>query len=384
MKLPHVVIVYPLPMPYTFPVFRLIADSGEVQLTVLFAKRSLAARGEEPKESALRFPHRFLADFGHVFVRRNVREVDLNPGLPLALERRSTDLVVLSGFVQPTSLIGIAWARVRRRPYGLLIESHDLRRRSSAKSMLRHLLVGPLVRGAAVLFPSGESAIRSLDELGARRARMMAFPHVPDPAIFGLEGRPAERIRLRESLGLSQETAVIAFVGRLVTSKGVESLLRAHSMIHDRTGAWLVIAGAGPLRQSLEASAPPGVSFVGFCSPGEVSAILRGADLAVSPSLDEPWGTFPLEAAASGCPIVASDRVASARELVGVHGAGRLVPAGAADELASAVISLLEDPAELEALGTRAALAAQSYTPERAARSFLDGVRMALDAKAAR
>jgi glycosyltransferase involved in cell wall biosynthesis len=380
-RVPRVVIVYPVPMPYTFPVLRLIATSGEIELSVLYSKRSLAGRGGEAPVGELGFPHLFLRDLGRVTVGRTVREIDVNPGLPLALERHSADLVVLSGFVQPTSLLGIAWARLRRRPYGLFVESHDLRRRSRRKNALRRALVGPLVRGAAVLYPTGESAKQSLTGLGGSPARMVAFPHVPDPAVFHAGERELARTQLREQFGLSPETPVLVFVGRLVASKGVESLLRAHASVHEQTGALLVIVGDGPLRGSLEAAASSGVTFLGFRPPAEIAGILRGADLALSPSLDEPWGTFPLEAAACGCPIVATDRVASARELVGSYGAGRLVTAGAPEELATTVIEVLADPAELERFHRQAILAAANFTPERAARGFLDGVRMTFAAK---
>jgi glycosyltransferase involved in cell wall biosynthesis len=97
----------------------------------------------------------------------------------------------------------------------------------------------------------------------------------------------------------------------------------------------------------------------------------------VSPSLGETWGTFPLEAAASGCAIVASDRIPSAAELAATYDAARIVRAGDAHELATAVIALLESPGELAELARRARIASSSYTPARAAASFLAGARAA-------
>src|SRR5262249_28002761 len=237
-----------------------------------------------------------------------------NPGLPRALERLAPELVVVSGFVQPSSLLGLAWALARRRPYGLLVESHGLRPRRAAKRALRHALVRRIVRRAGVLCPTGEAAAENLAGLGGAPGRMARFPHVPDPALFHDRDRAEARAALRARLGLAADARVVAFVGRLVESKGVRTLLTAHEEVRRRTGARLVVAGSGPLGDEL-GSPREGVTFLGHVTPFEVAELLRAADLAVSPSVDEPWGTFPLEAAASGCPVVASDHVPSAVEL---------------------------------------------------------------------
>jgi glycosyltransferase involved in cell wall biosynthesis len=373
----RVAMVCPLPMPYLFPVMRQIARSDGVELTVLYARRSLPGRGDAPEPDELGFPHRFLRDAGHVFVGREVRELDLSPDLPRELGRLDPDVVVVSGYVQPTSLLGIGWAQARRRPYGLLVESHELRTRNRVRRALRQGLAGPLVRRAAVLFPTGDAAADALAALGAARTRMAPFPHVPDPEIFHDRGREQAREELCRELRIPRESPVVVFVGRLVESKGVATLLEAHADVHRRTGARLVVVGTGPLRESLEAGDAPGVSFLGRLEPRAVGGMLRAADVAVSPSLDEPWGAFPLEAAASGCAIVATDRVPSAVELATRNRAARLVPPGDADALAAAIVELHAAPERLAELARRAKEAAARFTPERAASAFVRGVRLA-------
>jgi glycosyltransferase involved in cell wall biosynthesis len=384
MSAPSVAIVYPVPMPYTFPVLRLLAQSRAIELTVLYSRRSLPARGQAPEPSIFEFPHTFLADAGHVFVGRDVREIDVNPGLPRALTRLRTELVVVSGFVQPTALLGIAWAILHRRPYGLCVESHDLIPRPRVKSLVRRRLLAPIIRRAAVLLPTGEAAAQSLAALGGLRARTVLFPHVPDPAFFHARARDVAAAELRGRLGLEEKTPVLAFAGRLVESKGVETLIQAHREVHARTGAQLVVAGAGPLEGALRESQVAGVSFLGFLDPHDVGMLLRAADIALSPSLVEPWGTFVLEAAASGCPVVASDVVPSAVELIGRSGAGKLVAPGDAEGLATALVELLADREALSEMSRRAIAVSSAYTPERAAASFLEGVRTALEQEPAR
>jgi glycosyltransferase involved in cell wall biosynthesis len=378
-RVPNVTLVHPVPMAYTFPVLRLLAGSGEIRLTVFYCRPSLVVRGEVTESAPFGFPHAFLADAGHVFVSsRNAREIDLNPGLPRALSRARPDLVVVSGFVQPTAVLGAAWAARHRLPYGLWVESHDLQRRPRYKAILRRRFAGPLVRHAALLLPTSEAAADSLDALGGDRTRMAFFPHVPDPTVFHAHGREDARVALRQRLGIDRDTSVIAFVGRLVETKGIEALLEAHREVHARTGARLVVVGSGPLGHTLGADGTAGVSLLGLLEPAGVAEVLRGADIAVSPSTNEPWGVAPLEAAASGCPVVATDVIPSAVDLVRRYGAGMLVPPGDPGRLATALLELIADPRALVTMSQRAADAAAAFTPERAARSFLDGVDLAL------
>jgi glycosyltransferase involved in cell wall biosynthesis len=368
----RVAVVYPVPVPYSFPVLRRIAATPGIELTVFYARRSLAARAAAPEPGDLGFPHVFLPDAGRVFVGREVREIDFNPTLPRELERGRFDLVVASGYVQPTALLAIAWARVRGRRFGILSESHSLRHRSAARERVRSAFVGPLVRAADILYPTGELAATALRELGGNPERMATLPHVPDPDVFTIG--PADR----GELGLADDVPLIAYVGRLIQSKGVHTMLDAQRRVHADTGAVLAIAGTGPLGDELRRAAPPGVVFLGFRTPAEVGTLLRSATVALCPSFDEPWGTVVLEAMACACPVVATTAVASAAEIVPARGGGLLVEPGDAAALAAALTEIVRDDGLRARLSGEALTAAADYTPDSAARSFLHGVEVAL------
>ena len=377
---PRIAIVYPVPVAYSFPVLERIAAAPDVDTTVYYCRRALPGRGNAIPEEHLRFPHVFLRSWGAVVVKREVREVDFNPSLPLALERGRHALVVLSGFVQPTMLLGMAWARLRRRPYAIMSESHGLRERGHVRATARDAVVRPLVRNAALLLPTGELAARELVRLGGDEAAIVRFPHVPDPAVFNAHGREAARAAWSARLGRPSERLVV-YVGRLVASKRVDVALRAFERAA-LPGAHLVVAGEGPLEAQLRAQAPSQVTFTGFLPPAEVAELLRAADLAVVPSGDEPWGTIVLEAAACGTPVLASDNVPAAREIAR-FGAARLTPVGDAEALAAALRAAGE-AAELEDLRAGAAAAAAAYTVDDTAAGFLGAVRVRLEHAQAR
>ncbi|MFH8614108.1 glycosyltransferase [Streptomyces sp. NPDC017979] len=150
---------------------------------------------------------------------------------------------------------------------------------------------------------------------------------------------------------------VVVCVGRLCRQKGQDVLLRAWPAVLTAVPeARLVLVGDGPDRPQLVRLAPPGVLFTGAAA--DVRPWLGAADLVVLPSRWEGMALAPLEAMASGRPVVLTD-VSGAREsLPPGHDAHCLVPPDDPRALATALTALLAD-AELR---TRIGRQAQDHT----------------------
>jgi glycosyltransferase involved in cell wall biosynthesis len=165
----------------------------------------------------------------------------------------------------------------------------------------------------------------------------------------------------QERKGYADRDGVV-FVGRLANEKGVADVLR---LAHDLPGARITIAGAGPLRDRVEAAAAaePRLTYVGVLKQADVMELLSQARVSVMPSKwDEPGPLVALEAMAAGTPIVTYDRGGLA-EYVAVASAGEVVSANA---LTNAVGALLSD-SERWTVASDAALAAASsaHAPDR-------------------
>jgi glycosyltransferase involved in cell wall biosynthesis len=105
------------------------------------------------------------------------------------------------------------------------------------------------------------------------------------------------------------------------------------------SGVPLKIAGDGPLDRQLRAH--PGAELVGRLDAHALGDLLRGAAMAIVPSLGGDVMPFAaLEAMAAGLPIIAS-RSGSLPEVVGEE---RCVPRGDAHALAAAMSGLWSDP----------------------------------------
>ena len=184
----------------------------------------------------------------------------------------------------------------------------------------------------------------------------------------------AQRQRIRQRLGIADDTWLILAVGRLVPDKGhrylIDALTRAEVR---RTGQSfrLVLVGDGPLRNELQAQArsrglEQQITFAGLLPHDEVPGWLWAADIAVLPSLAEGLPLSLLEAMACGRPVIAS-RVGAVANVLKDGVSGLLVHAGQPASLASALAELLSNRILARQLGERA----QSY-----ARASFDQQRM--------
>ena len=140
------------------------------------------------------------------------------------------------------------------------------------------------------------------------------------------------------------------YAGRLSREKGLATLLEATSL----AGVPLVVAGAGPLRDSLVDAAPPGVEFLGRLDGGAVDDLLACSRAAVVPSeWAENAPMAVLEPMVLGRPVIAT-RMGGIPEQVRDGREGILVEAGDVVALAAAMRVLADDAALADRLGAAA------------------------------
>ena len=125
--------------------------------------------------------------------------------------------------------------------------------------------------------------------------------------------RPGDRLLARQKLGIAVPARVIVWVGRMVSVKGLDILLRACLRLRTRDVDYhLYLIGDGPLRSELTAQTEVGglfkhVTFLGPKLHDELPDWYRAADLTVLPSRSEGLPNVLRESLACGTPFVASD-----------------------------------------------------------------------------
>ncbi len=184
-------------------------------------------------------------------------------------------------------------------------------------------------------------------------AKLVAVPNGIRLDAF-VPGGARARAALAAELGLPPGTRIVGAVGRLNWAKDPAGMVEAFRILHaarpDTALAWV---GDGALRAAFEAAArDAGVAarVLALGDRSDVPRLLRGFDVYAMSSRTEGYSIALLEACAAGLPIVATN-VGGNCEIVADRINGRLVPAGDPAALATALGSLLDDPARAAAMG---------------------------------
>jgi glycosyltransferase involved in cell wall biosynthesis len=152
---------------------------------------------------------------------------------------------------------------------------------------------------------------------------------------------------------LGVQPPFVLFASTIEPRKGVDVLLEAHATVRARhPDVGLVLAGPQGWGEVPDLRRP-GVVATGLVADHDLDVLYRAAIALAHPARYEGFGMQVVEAMARGCPVVTT-HAASLPEVAG--GAGVLVPVGDVDELAGALLRLVEDDhhrAERSAAGVR-------------------------------
>lgn len=168
---------------------------------------------------------------------------------------------------------------------------------------------------------------------------------------FEFEWTPEERAAWRLRLAAPEEK-IVMFVGRFVREKGIQVLLQAASaVLAKEPNTKFVIVGGGA-RDTLERfvrwfGLKDKVLFTGFMANRSLHQLYRCADVAVFPSLYEPFGIVALEGMAAGAAVVSSD-AGGLKEVVLHEVTGTTTFAGDPGSLAWGILNVLRNPERAE------------------------------------
>jgi glycosyltransferase involved in cell wall biosynthesis len=163
-------------------------------------------------------------------------------------------------------------------------------------------------------------------------------------------------------------------VSALVPYKRLDLAIDACRLVN----APLTIVGTGPERGRLEASAGPGVRFLGWRSNDEIRDLYRRSTAAVLPGVED-FGMVPVEAQACGCPVVALDAGGAAETVVDGR-TGVLVSESSAAAFADGLDRVRTSTFEESTLREHAL----AFAPERFRAAFQAAVAAAIERRPAR
>jgi glycosyltransferase involved in cell wall biosynthesis len=192
-----------------------------------------------------------------------------------------------------------------------------------------------------------------LHKRGLRNRKLLILDRWVDVDRFHPNKRRADYWSAR-GVTRAEERVKFIYVGRVGVEKNLQLIAEAFRRLHaERDELHLCVVGDGPFRGELEAIvAGLPVTFTGFLEGEELAVALASADVKLFPSTTDTWGNAPLEAQASGLPVIVSN-IGGPCELMedGVTG---LVVSGLEVEGLVAAMRALLDPALRRQMGANA------------------------------
>jgi glycosyltransferase involved in cell wall biosynthesis len=231
--------------------------------------------------------------------------------------------------------------------------------RIGLRSAHRVICVGRAERDLALTLNAGDPAkFVQVPGAGVRTQRFR----------LGAADRTARRQALRESLGIPGDETVLLTLSRLTWDKGYrEMIASAQQLCADGRSFRFLAAGSGKdergIRRAIE-RAGLGDRFHLLGWRDDVPDLYSAADVFVFASHREGLPIAPVEAMASGLPVVASD-IPGCREEIRHEQSGLLFRTGEAGALADALRRILDDRARAQAMGQAAADRARAFDIER-------------------
>ncbi len=249
-------------------------------------------------------------------------------------------------------LVPLYWpliaGRLARIPTRILTLHNAARRRARLFACLERLALKSV---GSIIVPSEYVKDSLLSYRRVPPEKVAVIPHGLDlPQCDAARGRAGARSDLK----LPLEVPVVGIAGRLVDTKGADLLIRAAPRVRARFPAVrFVLIGEGPeenaLRRLAEAEGvSEAVVFAGYRT--DARQLLPAFDILAAPSRDEGLSLAVLEAMGCGIPAVAS-RLGGIPSLLTDGVTGLLIPPDDFAALADALIRLLAEPEQAEAMG---------------------------------
>lgn len=186
----------------------------------------------------------------------------------------------------------------RKKRNAVVVESSYLESTTKGlKGFMKKVFMSRITK----VYASGIAQRKITDALGFKGETIITkgvgiFNYIPQPSFV-------KRDEVRNFL----------YVGRLAACKNLRFLIE---VFNDLPNYQLHIVGFGPLEDELKGISKENIHFLGAINNKELPPLYQRMDVFVLPSISEPWGLVVEEALNNGLPVLVSDRVGCAEEIV--------------------------------------------------------------------
>ena len=266
------------------------------------------------------------------------------------IKKTRPDIVVIMSWMNVTWWLAIAACIRYNIPFFYMTDANMQKElwEPSWKRWVKNLVLGRFIFRLAEGFLCSGTANRELFQFyGVPEHKLIPFAYSwgYESHIAASEELYPRRKELRSEQGIPEDAVVILYCGRLSPEKGPMDLMEAYRRLGSEK-TFLHIVGDGVqmdvLQGFIKQHELSSVRVSGFQNRKEISKYFTTADLLVLPSNREGWGIVVNEALCYGLPVIASDQVGAAVDLVNEGENGFVFPNGDIQSLAECLRHILE------------------------------------------
>lgn len=383
------------PIPYQIPLYRRLASDPRIEFSAIFA----SSGGVRAHDAGYGRPIIWDVDLLSGYRSQFLSQADRNPidggffafhGLDIirTIRESQCDVLWITGYNYLIHQLAAVTQMIRGRSLLFREEQTLIHRRSQANRVIKALWLRTLFNRGLVLYIGSENR-RWFKSFKVPDSRMFFTPYCVDNQRLDAEAArlAASRSALRQCFGLPDETGPLVLMSsRLIPKKQPLLLLEAFRRVRLEMKCALLIVGSGELeatiRERIAKDNVPDVVLAGFLNQTQMSRAYAAADLFVLPSaFHETWGIVVNEAMNFSLPVIVTDRVGSAKDLVQEGRNGFIVPADDPAPLASAIARLVSQPDLRHEFGAASHDIVQDWNYDRAAEGIVAATARAVGAE---
>lgn len=357
------------PIQYQAPLLRAIAAHPEIDLKVFFLSDfSLRGYQDEGFGATVEWDVPLLDGYKHEFLPAWGKTAPLNPLRPLsrgvwrALRAGGFDALWMHGYAHSTNLRALHAAKSMNIKVLIRAESQaGSALRAPGTRDVKETLLRALLAQIDGFLCIGSLNRAYYQNYGVPESKLFSMPYAVDNAFFqarALDAHP-QREALRAKLDLQPGRPIILFASKFVARKRAGDLLEAYARLSPdgkrEPVPYLLFVGDGEQRLQLETRAATlgwqSIRFLGFKNQTELPALYDLCDVFALPSEREPWGLVVNEVMNAGKPLVVTDGVGSAPDLVRDGDNGFIVPVGDVAALSDRLWQMTAFPDKAQRMG---------------------------------
>lgn len=295
------------------------------------------------------------------------------------------DLIYLNGYYDPAYWATMVYAKTRGIKIILDSESNEISRdRIWWKETLKKTFFNA-VDGFLCL---GTGAVDYLLKLGVEPEKILTNRNIGianDKVEKLYQEAFLNRIKSKNALDLPKYNFI--FTGRFIKIKNLELLINAFEEIcakDEKSKDWgLILSGDGTEKDTLKRLVADKkierVFFLPSCEWHEVPARYALADVAVLPSLFEPFGFLVNEALVYGMPVIVSERCGSAIDLVKNGENGFTFNPNIQEDLEDKLLKTIHLSNQFETMGIKGKEMIEYFSPDNILADIIDAFRKTIN-----